>query len=77
MTDGRDLSESFDPAEAAERAAEKRKAQDQAFADKLAKRPPPDPVERAGIEKGQKANQSPRAPHCHARRRSWDSRKLS
>jgi hypothetical protein len=63
-------------AEAAKRAVgERRAAEDQAFADKLAKRPPPDPVERAEIEKGQKANQSPRAPHCHARRRSWDSRK--
>jgi hypothetical protein len=71
MTDGRDPSEA---AEAKQRAVDKRKAaEDQAFADKLAKRPPPDPVERAEIEKGQKANQSPRAPHCHARRRSWDS----
>ena len=53
----RDLSEGLDPAvaEAKESAADKRKAaEDQAFADKLAKRSPPDPVERAEIEKARK-----------------------
>jgi hypothetical protein len=49
MTDGHDLSE------AKEKAAEKRKAaEEQAFADKLAKRPPPNPVERAEIEKARR-----------------------
>jgi hypothetical protein len=42
-------------AEAAKRAAaERRSAEDQAFADKLAKRAPPDQVERAEIEKARK-----------------------
>jgi hypothetical protein len=57
MTDGRDPSEDFDPtaAEAKQRAVDKRKAaEDQAFADKLARRPPPNPVERAEIEKARK-----------------------
>jgi hypothetical protein len=57
MTDGRDLSEGFDPtaAEAKERAVDKREAAaDQAFADKLANRPPPNPIERAAIEKARK-----------------------
>jgi hypothetical protein len=49
-----------------EGAAEKRKAaEDKAFADKLAKRLPPDAVERAAIEK---ANQSPGAARCHPNR---------
>jgi len=64
MTDGRDPSEDFDPtaAEAKQRAVDKRKAaEDQAFADKLAKRPPPDPVERAEIEKARKRTKA-RAP---------------
>jgi hypothetical protein len=52
MSDRRDLSENLNPtaAEAKERAARKA-AEDQAFAGKLAKRPPPNPVERAEIEK--------------------------
>jgi len=57
MTDGRDLSESFDPAvaESAKRAAaERRAAENQAFADKLARRSPPNQVERAEIEKARK-----------------------
>jgi hypothetical protein len=42
-------------AEAAKRAVgERRAAEDQAFADKLARRPPPNPVERAEIEKARK-----------------------
>jgi len=42
-------------AEAAKGAAAERKAaEEQAFADKLAKRPPPNPVERAEIEKARK-----------------------
>jgi hypothetical protein len=42
-------------AEAAKRAVgERRAAEDQAFADKLAKRPPPNPVERAEIAKARK-----------------------
>jgi hypothetical protein len=56
MTDGRDLCEGLDSAvaESAKRAAAERKAaEDQAFANKLAKRPPPNPVERAEIEKGE------------------------
>src|SRR5262245_50285021 len=57
MTNHRDTSEEFDPAvaEAEESATEKRKAaEDQAFADKLAKRPPPNPVERTEIKKARK-----------------------
>ena len=57
MSDRRDLSEDLNPtaAEANERAAAERKAaEDQAFAAKLAKRPPPNPVERAEIEKARK-----------------------
>jgi hypothetical protein len=57
MTDGSDVSEGFDPvvAEAAKRAAEERQASErQAFTDKLAKRSPPDPIERAEIEKARK-----------------------
>ena len=60
----RDLSEGLDPAvaEAKESAADKRKAaEDQAFADKLAKRSPPNPVERAEIEKARKRTKA-RAP---------------
>jgi hypothetical protein len=42
-------------AEAAKRVVgERRAAEDQAFADKLAKRPSPNPVERAEIEKARK-----------------------
>src|SRR5262249_35574625 len=42
-------------AESLEKAAQKHKAaEDQAFADKLAKRPPPNPVERAEIKKARK-----------------------
>jgi hypothetical protein len=54
VTDGRDLCKGLDStvAESAKRAAaERRAAEDQAFAGKLAKRPPPNPVERAEIEK--------------------------
>src|SRR5262245_61918465 len=57
MTDDRKLSQGVDPAvaEATERATEERKAaEEQAFADKLAKRPPPNPIERAAIEKARK-----------------------
>jgi hypothetical protein len=64
MTDGRDLSEDFDlaVAETEESATEKRKAaEDQAFANKLAKRPPPNPVERAEIAKARKRTKA-RAP---------------
>jgi hypothetical protein len=64
MTDARDLSEGFDPgvAESAKTAAAERKAaEDQAFADKLAKRPPPNPVERAEIKKARKRTKA-RAP---------------
>jgi hypothetical protein len=49
-------------------AAERRAAEEQAFADKLAKRPPPSPVERAEIEKARKRTKA-RAPriamHIH------------
>jgi hypothetical protein len=57
MIDARDLSEHLDPtvAEGKERAVDKRKAaENRAFVDKLAKRPPPNPVERAAIEKARK-----------------------
>jgi hypothetical protein len=64
MTDGSDVSEGSDPAvtESEKRSAEERKAAAaQAFADKLAKRPPPDPIERAEIEKARKRTKA-RAP---------------
>jgi hypothetical protein len=64
VTDGRDFSEDLDSAvaESAKRAAAERKAaEDQAFADKLAKRPPPNPVERAEIEKARRRTKA-RAP---------------
>jgi hypothetical protein len=64
MTDGSDLSEGSDPgvAESAKTAAAERKAaEDQAFADKLAKRSPPNPVELAEIEKARKRTKA-RAP---------------
>ena len=57
MTDRRDLSEGFDPAvaESAEKvAAERKAAEEQAFADKLAKRPPPNAVECVAIEKARR-----------------------
>jgi len=57
MIDDRDLSEGLDPAATKERRA----AEHQAFADKLAKRSPPDPVERAQIEKARKRTKA-RAP---------------
>jgi hypothetical protein len=63
-SDRRDLSEDLNPAaaEANERAAAERKAaEEQAFADKLAKRPPPSPVERAEIKKARKRTKA-RAP---------------
>jgi hypothetical protein len=58
------LSEGFDPAvaESARRDAEERRAaEEKAFAAKLAKRPPPNPVERAAIEKAIKRTKA-RAP---------------
>src|SRR4029077_426381 len=64
MTDGRDLSDGFDlaMAKSSKMSTAKEKAtEDQAFADKLAKRPPPDPVERAEIEKARKRTKA-RAP---------------
>jgi hypothetical protein len=58
MTDGRhDLSEAKEKA-----AAERKAAEDQSFADKLAKRPPPNPVERAAIEKARKRTKA-RSPN--------------
>src|SRR5262249_45985377 len=64
MSDRRDLSEDLNPtaAEAEKRAAEARRAAEQrAFADKLAKRPPPNPVECAEIERARKRTKA-RAP---------------
>ena len=64
MSDRRDLSEDLDPtaAEAEKKAAaERRAAEHQAFTDKLAKRPPPNPVECAEIEKARKRTKA-RAP---------------
>jgi hypothetical protein len=64
MTDGRDLSDGFDlaVAKSSKMSTAKEKAtEEQAFADKLAKRPPPDPVERAEIEKARKRTKA-RAP---------------
>jgi hypothetical protein len=64
MSDRRDLLEDLNPTavEAKERAAAERKAAaDQAFTDKLAKRPPPNPVECAEIEKARKRTKA-RAP---------------
>jgi hypothetical protein len=64
MSDRRNLSEDLNPtgAEAEKSAAEAhRAAEEQAFADKLAKRPPPNPVERAEIEKARKRTKA-RAP---------------
>jgi hypothetical protein len=69
MADGSDVSEGFDPAvaEAAKRAAEERQASErQAFTDKLAKRSPPDPIERAEIEKARKRTKA-RAPRVAMR----------
>src|SRR5262249_17107142 len=57
MTDAHDLSDGPELAvtERLEKAAEKHKAEeDQAFAAKLARRPPPNPVERAEIKKARK-----------------------
>jgi hypothetical protein len=64
MSDRRNLSEDLNPtgAEAEKSAAEARRAaEEQAFADKLAKRPPPNPVERAEIDKARKRTKA-RAP---------------
>jgi hypothetical protein len=64
MSDAHDLSDGPELAvtETLENAAEKHKAaEDHAFADKLAKRPPPNPVERAQIEKARKRTKA-RAP---------------
>jgi hypothetical protein len=61
MIDDRDLSEGLDPAVSERAAKERRAAEHQAFADKLAKRSPPDPVERAQIEKARKRTKA-RAP---------------
>jgi hypothetical protein len=57
MTDAHDLSDGPELAvtETLEKAAEKHKAEEhQAFAAKLAKRSPPDPIDRAEIEKARK-----------------------
>jgi hypothetical protein len=56
MTDAHDLSEGFDPsvAESARVATERKATEEKAFTDKLAKRSPPHPVERAEIEKARK-----------------------
>ena len=57
MTDAHDLSDGPESAvtETLEETAEKHKAaKREAFAEKLAKRPPPNPVERAAIEKARK-----------------------
>ena len=52
---------------ATERAGgEGKAAEDQAFANKLAKRSPPQSGRTCRDRKGEKANQSPRATHCHA-----------
>jgi hypothetical protein len=66
MTDAPDHPSSDGPGlavtEPLEKAPQKHKAaEDQAFADKLAKRPPPNPVERAEIEKARKRTKA-RAP---------------
>jgi hypothetical protein len=64
MTDARDLCENVNPAVAEPEkwaAAERRTPEHQAFAEKLAKRPPPNPVERAEIEKARKRTKA-RAP---------------
>jgi hypothetical protein len=64
MTDTHDPSEGFDPSvtKSAKRAAEEHQAaEDQAFTDKLAKRSPPNQVERAEIEKARKRTKA-RAP---------------
>jgi hypothetical protein len=64
MSDRRDLSEDLNrtAAEAEKKAvAEHRAAEDQAFTEKLAKRPPPNPVERAEIEKARRRTKA-RAP---------------
>src|SRR5262245_2608023 len=64
MTGPHDLSDGPELAvtETPEKAAEKHKAAErEAFADKLAKRPPPNPVERAEIEKARKRTKA-RAP---------------
>ena len=61
MSDERNLSEDLDPAVSERATKERRAAEHQAFADKLAKRSPPDPVERAQIEKARKRTKA-RAP---------------
>ena len=64
MSDRCDLSEDLTPstAEAEKKTAEARRAaEEQAFADKLAKRPPPNPVECAEIENARKRTKA-RAP---------------
>jgi hypothetical protein len=63
MADAHDLSDGPELAvtETLEKAAEKHKAaEDQAFADKLATRPPPNPVERAEIEKARRREGEPK-----------------
>src|SRR5215471_16388538 len=60
MIDDRDLSEGLDPAVSERATKERRAAEHQAFADKLAKRSPPDPVERAQIEKARKRTKARR-----------------
>ena len=62
MTDAPDHPSSDGPDLALEKAAEARRAaEEQAFADKLAKRPPPNLVERAAIEKARRRTKA-RAP---------------
>jgi hypothetical protein len=73
MTDAPDHPSS--DAESLEKAAQKHKAaEDQAFADKLAKRPPPNPVERAEIKKARKRTKA-RAQRIamHIENRKWTS----
>jgi hypothetical protein len=64
MTDAHDPSEGVDPsgAESAKRAAEECQAAERQFADKLAKRSPPNPVERAEIERRESGPKP--APHA-------------
>ena len=51
-------------------AAERRPAEAQAFVDKLAKRPPPNAIERAAIEKARRRTKSSHATHCYEHRGS-------
>jgi len=65
MIDTRDLSERLDPtvAESAKSAvAERKAAEDQAFADKLAKRPPPNPRSAVASEPADQQNVAGKSP---------------